>query len=323
MDPLTGRWVVVSPNRSGRMAWPRSRVPEAGTDESPCPFCPGNEALTRPAVAVYGPPEAWLVRVVPNLYPIFEGPEALTVAHQAPLFTEAPGGGVHEVVVFSPDHEAGWADLSDSHVELAAAALRERILEHARTPGVRYSQALVNCGREAGASIPHPHGQVLGMPFVPPEIAGEQAGFARFSGGCLLCTTAAVEAEGPRVVHADDGVVVLCPFWSSAPYEMLVVPRAHAVHLHAASPSDAAAVGRALRDALRRLRACVGAVPHNLVFHSAPFPSTGPYHWHVHVVPKLTTPAGFEFGTGVMVNVVPPETAASHLRAADGAGGQA
>ena len=149
----------------------------------------------------------------------------------------------------------------------------------------------MNSGREAGASIEHPHGQLLGMSFVPRELAEEQAGFARFAGRCLLCTTIdAEESTGYRVVYSDDRVSVICPFWSGTPYEMLVIPRTHGPHLHRASTADLVAVGRAMRTALASLQDHLGDVPYNLVFHSAPFRAPEPFHWHVHIWPKLDDP---------------------------------
>jgi UDPglucose--hexose-1-phosphate uridylyltransferase len=191
------------------------------------------------------------------------------------------------------------------------------MVAHAATPGLRYSQAIVNQGREAGASLEHPHGQLMGIPFVPREITDEQAGFARFAGNCLLCTTVdAEESAGNRVVYADDDVLVVCPFWSGAPFEMLVLPRHHGAHLAQASPTDLAAVGRALQRGLAALRSTLGDVAYNVIFHSAPYKTAGDFHWHAHVVPKATTVAGFELGTGVVINVVSPEEAASTLRPA-------
>src|SRR6476620_10028031 len=102
------------------------------------------------------------------------------------MMTQVPGRGIHEVLVLLTDHTAICADLNHSHSSLVIAAVRDRLEEHASMPGLRYSQAIVNCGREAGASIEHPHGQLLGMPFVPSEIADEVEGFARFAGNCLL-----------------------------------------------------------------------------------------------------------------------------------------
>ncbi len=314
LDPLTGRWIVVSGDRGER---PQAFVgPDPRVDEPdrPCPFCPGNEEATPPALVTYGPGGSWLVRVVPNLYPAFSGTEPMVVRNMGPIFTQAPAAGIHEVLVLAPGHSTTWADLDDAHAGLVMAAIRDRIAEHAATPGLRYTQTIVNSGRAAGASLPHPHGQLLGMPFVPGEIVEEQAGFSRFQGACLLCTTFDVEeAMDHRVVAVTDSAMVLCPFWSGTPFEMLVVPRGHDPHLHHSEADELAAVGRALRDALGRLRAVVGEVAYNLVFHSAPYRATDDYHWHVHVLPKVTSRAGFELGTGVLINVLAPELAAKRL----------
>jgi UDPglucose--hexose-1-phosphate uridylyltransferase len=318
LDPLTGRWVVISADRADRPQPFAYRTKTAQQDpDLPCPFCPGNEEKTPPALETYGPNGGWLVRVVPNLYPAFSGRELMAVQNIGPVFTQAPASGIHEVVVFSPDHDMGWADLSDPQAGLVMAAIRDRIEEHARVGGLRYSQFIANCGREAGASLDHPHGQLLGMPFVPGELVDEQAGFDRFQGACLLCTTLEAEAEaGHRIVTADERVQVICPFWSGTPYEMLVLPRNHEPFVHKAQPQDLAAVGRAVRDALARLRRTVGDVAYNVVLHYSPFRASADFHWHVHLLPKVTSIAGFELGTGVLINVLPPEFAAAELRAA-------
>jgi UDPglucose--hexose-1-phosphate uridylyltransferase len=236
------------------------------------------------------------------------------VTNRGPVFTQASAGGIHEVVVLSPDHQNSWSMLSDEQTNAVMTAISDRIEVHSTIPGLRYSQAIVNSGREAGASIEHPHGQLLGMSFVPRELVEEQAGFARFAGRCLLCTTMdAEENVNHRVVYADERVLVICPFWSGVPYEMLVIPRAHGPHLHHSPPSDLLAVGKALKAVLGSLRDVVGDIAYNLVFHSAPYRAPEPYHWHVHVMPKLTTVAGFELGTGVLINIVNPEEAAEEL----------
>ena len=291
-----------------------------GDPGRPCPFCPGHEEATPPALETYGPNKEWLVRVVPNLYPAFEGTSAMVVSHLGPVFTQAPASGIHEVLVYARDHNASWADLTDPQAGLVMAAIRDRIEEHASKPGLRYSQAIVNSGREAGASLEHPHGQLLGMPFVPREITDEQAGFARFEGSCLICTVAEAEEEAShRIVFSDERVLVICPFWSGTPYEMLVIPRAHEPRLHHADPPDLTAAGRGMRTALQRLRSRLGDIAYNLVFHSAPYRTSSSYHWHIHVLPKLTTTAGFELGTGVPINVVAPEYAAQELHVELGA----
>jgi len=318
LDPLSGRWVVVSPGRSERPYSFLSRTPfhDQG-DHRPCPFCPGNEEDTPPALETYGPTGHWLVRVVPNLYPAFDGDSPFVVENRGPVFTQATAGGIHEILIFSPEHEATLGQLSQEQVELVMAALRDRLEEHASQSNIRYSQAIVNSGREAGASIEHPHGQLLGMSFIPRELAEEQARFARFVGSCLLCTTMEAEEDvGVRVVYANEHVVVVCPFWSAFPYEMLVIPRQHIPHLHKTPTEDLLGVGEAIRRSLSQLIETVGDVAYNIVFHSAPYRVGEPYHWHAHIWPKATTSAGFELGTGVAINVVPPEEACETLRIA-------
>ena len=286
----------------------------------PCPFCPGMEASAPPpALEVHGASGAWLVRVLPNRYPAFEGDTPFVVENRGPVFTEAPASGIHEVLILSPDHDRSIASLPDEQMSLVMLAIRDRVEEHQSTPGLRYSQVIVNHGRQAGASIAHPHGQLLGIPFVPKELAAEQAGFDRFTGACLLCAAAgAEESLGYRVIQATEHAVALCPYWSGTPYEILVLPRDHGGHLHRASRESLLGVGQALRSALQAVSESLGDVAYNVVFHSAPYRATDPYHWHVHILPCLTTPAGFELGTGVMINVVGPEKAADDLRAALG-----
>lgn len=313
-NPLSRRWVTIATDRASRPGdlSPR-RLPVQADLGRPCPFCPGNEEETPPALETYGAQGHWSVRVVPNLYPAFAGQGPLKIGGSG-LFRHAPATGIHEVIILTPEHHASWADLSDTQASLLMAALRDRLEDHVNTPGLAYTQAIVNYGREAGASLEHPHGQLLGIPFVPGELLEEQTSFVEHGSTSLLADVLAQEERsGTRVVAADDRVVVICPYWSAAPYEMLVIPRRQAARLDQADPADLASVGRMLREVLRRLRHVVGDVAYNLVFHSAPHRSTTPFHWHVHLLPQTTTIAGFEQGTGVRINVVTPELAASQL----------
>ena len=318
LDPLTGRWVVIAGERAQRPSdfLPR-RLPVEDDPMRPCPFCPTTPPALPPIMELGRPDGRWQVRVLPNLYPAFSGSEPMVVSHLGPLFTEAHASGAHEVIVLSDRHDVSWADLSPDEAALITAAIKQRMLEHSASPGLRYSQAVVNSGREAGASVEHPHGQLLSTPFIPGEAAHELAGFARFQGNCLLC--AAIDAEeeaGVRIVHADDAVMTIAPFWSGTPYEMLLVPRRHETHLHDATDDDLSSVAASVARALSALRSSVGDVAYNLMFHSAPFRTRSEFHWHVHVVPKISTRGGFEMGSGVLINVTPPERATKDLRSA-------
>jgi len=316
LDPLTGRWVVIAGERAARpSAFMTRSLPVESDPQRSCPFCPGHEDADLPALETYGPDGHWQVRVVPNRYPAFGGADPMVVTHLGPVFTQAPASGVHEILVLSPDHDRSWADLSDEQSSLVMGALRDRMVDHTRMPGLRYSQAVVNFGREAGASLNHPHAQLLSTPFVPGEMSMEMAGFARFQGNCLVCAISAAEEEAThRLVYRDDHVVVINPFWSGTPYEMLIMPRTHQPHLFRADAEDLDAVGNSIQLALAALRARLENVAYNIVFHSAPFRTSGDYHWHVHLMPQFTTQGGFELGSGVLINVIPPERAADELR---------
>ena len=208
------------------------------------------------------------------------------------------------------------ADLADAHAGLVMAAIRDRMAEHAAVPGLRYSQAIINAGREAGASLEHPHGQLLAMSFVPREISDEQAGFARFEGSCLLCTTIGAEEEiglpdRPRR-RARRGRLPLLEFDALRDAGHRPGPRVATCTTPPRPtwpPWDGRSVPPSARSAHR-----LGDVAYNVVFHAAPFRSEGQFHWHVHLLPKVTTQAGFELGTGVPINICPPEAAADELR---------
>ena len=229
LNPLNGRWVTIVAERAERPSDFASRTnivgPELGR---PCPFCPGNEEETPPALETIEADGSWSMRVIPNKYPAFDGDEGFAVHNLGPVHVQAEASGIHEVFVYSPDHESGLHHLDDEHAAEMMFTLRRRFSEHEALDQVRYTQAIVNHGREAGASIAHPHGQILGLPFVPGEIIDEERAFARFAGGCLLCTTVEAEiAADDRVVIATNDVAVITPFWSGVPYEMLIIPRHH------------------------------------------------------------------------------------------------
>jgi UDPglucose--hexose-1-phosphate uridylyltransferase len=318
LNQLTGRWVTIVAERAQRPTdfAPRTEF-HPPDDDRACPFCPGNEEATPPALETVGASGEWEMRVVPNLYPAFDGDGGFAVHHDGPVHVMAEGSGIHEVFVFTPDHDKYLDRLDDELAAKFMFALKSRFIEHSEAPNIRYTQAIVNHGREAGASIAHPHGQLLGLPFVPGEVLDEERAFARFAGGCLLCTTVEAEiATGERTVMATDDVAIIAPYWSGTPYEMLIVPRHHELHLQDSSDDALAAVGRAMRDATAFLNRAIGDVAYNVGFHTAPHAHAGEYHWHVHIWPNLVTQAGFERGTGVMINIVPPEQAAATLRAA-------
>jgi UDPglucose--hexose-1-phosphate uridylyltransferase len=316
-DPLSGCWVAIT---AGRAARPEAFLRDSGPPLGPlgCPFCPGNEHLTPPELAADRPwdgaPDGpgWRLRVVPNKFPAFAGPPG-GAAGDGGLYHAAPTAGAHEVVIHSPDHAATLADQPAAEVAAVLAAWRSRLAAH-RRPSLGAVLVIVNQGRTAGASLEHPHSQLLATAARPDRVQTEVERLA--GAACAACATLAAEAGGPRLVARGPGLVTLCPWASSAPYEALLLPQAHEPRFEdrdgAADLAAAAAVG----GLLRRLAGAVGRqAPYNLVLHTAP-PGVDDFHWHLHLLPRLTTYGGFELGSGMVINVVDPDLAAAGLRQA-------
>jgi len=333
-DPLSGGWVAIT---AGRAARPEAFLADEGPVRGPlgCPFCQGNEHLTPPEVWAdrelgTGPDRpGWRVRVVPNKFPAFAGqarstgappwgspdPSVAAPERNGGLYRAAPTAGLHEVVVHNPDHTATLADLPQPAVAGVVAAWRQRLAAHADGP-FGAVMVIVNQGRTAGASLEHPHSQVFATAGRPERVAAE---LDRLAGdGCAACAMAAAERDGPRVVERAGGLLTVCPWASSVPFEGLLLPERHQAHLGDADADADAALAGALRGLLGRLRVAAGArAPYNVVLHTAP-PGVDDFHWHLHLLPRLTTFGGFELGTGIVINVVDPDHAAAALRAAPG-----
>lgn len=317
-NPLTGGWVVVAPERAARPdTFRATETPTAAASDPDCPFCAGNEDQTPPEVARTGEgdPEkpGWRVRVVPNLYPIVAGEPSRIAATGSRFHDAARAGGAHEVAILSPDHGRSLADLTGVEAEDFFEMLAARVRHHTHD-GHGYVQVLVNHGRAAGASIEHPHAQLVAIDLPPPAVATE-AHHIDHSRECPVCRAVTEDADraAPLVV-ADSPAHVWCPWWSGVPFEIMIASRDHVPRFEHAN--DLGNVARCVTHALGLLRQALGDVPYNVVVHSDPGIGAADFHWHVHIWPRLTIPAGFEQGTGILVNQVPPEHAAASLRAA-------
>jgi UDPglucose--hexose-1-phosphate uridylyltransferase len=291
-----------------------------------CPFCEGREDRTPTEVWAArregGPPDTpgWTQRSVPNLYPVLAGdaepPPLSTGGRGAPeLFESAAATGAHEVIVHSPEHATSLAELSAERLAEAVDGWRERMRAHAEEACVHL---IVNEGPDAGASLEHSHAQLYALGFVPAEIARERERSAayheRTMGGHLLADVATQEVKRrDRLVAIDDEAMLICPWASRGPFELRIVPRQPAPRFE---QDDAGAA--MLGTALRALEAALGALPQlNLWVRTAPRGTTE-FCWHLDLLPRLTVDAGFELGTGVPINVYPPERAAADLRDALG-----
>lgn len=332
-DPLTGRWVIFAAGRSERPnEFPAQN--RGDMDATRCPFCPGQEQQTTPEIVASGRPEGksanspgWRMRVFPNKYPALavQNPKAPFGLEDAQnLFPYRIGVGHHEVVVYTPDHMGSPATLTVDQLTELLVVLRDRSRVFARHPDVRYVSPFCNHGPEAGATLAHPHMQIIGAPAVPLLAAKKNRHLAEYhqeQGRCLVCDLAKAErASGARIIAATDDWTAFTPWASRFPWEMLFVPQRHGASLMQAQEGELVGLAAVLAPALDALFRIHGDPSLNIVLHSANVSASGQdenpdfYHWHLEVLPRLSRPAGFEVGTGYTINSVVPEDAARWLR---------
>ena len=236
-------------------------------------------------------------------------------AGEPDLFSSRPAGGAHEVIVNSPQHMTAMAELGEEQFAAAVATWRERMRAHSEAS---YVQLIVNEGGGAGASLEHSHAQLYALPFVPAAVARERervgAYGERTAGGGLLSDVLVEEVRrGDRLVAIDEEAALVCPWASRSPFELRVIPRRESARFEE-EEIGAAMIRTAMRVLARRFD---GSPELNLWVRTAPH-GADRFHWHVDIAPRLTVKAGFELGTGVDINIYPPERAAADLREALG-----
>lgn len=324
-DPVTGTWVVIATERAKRPSdFKRPAEHRKGADS--CPFCYGHEAMTPPEIMAYRPQgerdtPGWSVRVVPNKFPalaIEEHPAGVNLGND--FYPLQAGYGAHEVIIESPDHEADLASHDRQQMKDILYALRERFADLRRDRKLRYIQIFKNHGATAGASLEHPHFQLIATPIIPSAVAEELEGAYNYferTGECVYCNVIQREfLDGERLVNVNDQFVAFCPYSSRSPFETWILPREHHSDFDALSDSQLASLAELLPETFARILGSLENPPYNLILHSAPTDLEGLeyYHWHLEIIPRLTIFAGFELGTGMYINPTPPETAAQFLK---------
>ena len=342
-DPIQKRWVIVATERGDRPSdFKRRHAPPPGGTF--CPFCEGNESKTPPEIYALrpggGPPNTpgWFVRVVPNKFPAL-GIEGLPERRAVGIFDRMHGIGAHEVVIETTDHESDLADLPETQVLRVLDVYQERLRDLKRDPRFKYILLFKNHGHEAGASLAHPHAQIIATPVTPRVVAVElETAKAHFQvkERCLFCDVIEQEvASGERVVALDDQFVAIAPYASRFPFELFLAPRRHGHTFADVTPEELRGLARILREVLQRLKLGLDGPPYNFVLHDSPNSEVQPrrshywdtlaydFHWHIEILPRLAAVAGFEWGTGFYINSTSPEAAARYLRevALDGSAG--
>lgn len=332
-DPIQMRWVIISTER-GRRPSDFHQQTEL-TQSTFCPFCAGNESTTPQEIYALrekgsqanGP--GWKVRVVPNKFPALRIEGDMDRLGEG-MYDKMNGIGAHEVIIETPEHNKQLHELEPSHLEDILKIYRLRLEDLMKDERLRYVLLFKNHGVRAGASLAHPHTQIIATPVTPKTVSLEfESAMRHYSlkERCIFCDVIRQEIEdGRRIVYNKDDFLAFAPFAARFPFEIWIIPRKHNHDYSLENDATIANFAKVLRDVIARLNASLNNPPYNFVLHTGPNVNAKPvrpnhwgtikydFHWHLEIIPRLTRMAGFEWGSGFYINPVQPEESAKFLR---------
>ncbi len=318
----TKEWVVISTERAKRPEDFKTVKEKKQLEEwsEKCPFCPGNEHMTPYETYVlkdeFG---KWKIRVIPNKYPavVQEG----TVEFKIEGIKRCVSGvGSAEVIIESPKHNDVLPLLPEKDVENIIKVYKERYLAAEKDKRIKMVIIFRNYGEQAGASIEHPHSQLIAIPVVPFHIRYRIEEAMRYydeTGECVFCKMLQEELkEQTRIVVETGHFVSFVPYAALAPFHMWILPRRHMESFSEITDSEITDLAKNLKTTLAKLYYGLNNPDYNFVVRSVPVNERGReyYHWYITIMPRLTKTAGFEIGTGMSINTSLPEENAKFLR---------
>ena len=330
-DPIVGRWVIIATERGKR---PSDYVQEAVETVDPAkdPFAEGNEHMTPPEIFALRDPRSrpngpgWQVRVVPNKFPVLRVEGDLGKEGQG-MYDKMNGIGAHEVIIETPNPTLQLEQQPIEGVVRVLEAYKTRMTDLLRDGRMRHILIFRNYGRQAGASINHPHSQLIATPVTPKRIKEKLTGaleYYQYKERCIYEDILRQEIkEGTRLVYENAGFVCYCPFAARFPFEICIMPRRQSADFHDIHADEIPLLADALKVALLKIGRALNQPQYNYIVNTAPVRYQRPgywttldqdFRWHIEILPRLTLIAGFEVGTGFYINPTPPEDAAKYLR---------
>jgi len=318
MDLVSNDWVIIATGRARR---PETFAKEERVKEkiSPkdCPFC--KEEIMKKAIAIQRKPNSsWFALSVPNDFPAFSMGDSLNQRKEGPNRI-MDGLGYQEVIIMA-DHQKQMAQFSPKEVKMVIDLYQERYLELMNRKFIKYVSIFHNHGQEAGASVAHPHSQLIAIPVIDPDLRNSLDGaesFYRSQGKCVYCTMINWDIKnGQRIIYQNEKFVALCPFAPQISFEVRVYPKEHQPYFEKMDENDKKLFADALQKALSMLYKTLKDPAYNFYFHTAPCDGTNHdhYHWHLNILPRMNIWAGFELAAGIEISTIEPEKAAEFLR---------
>lgn len=327
-DMISQNWVVIASGRSQRpetFKQKSSKKEESGEED--CPFC--NRATFSQTVEVFSHgekkdpekdlPEDWTAASIPNKFPAFIPDDELNEQEENGLYKRMNAVGYHEVIV-TRDHYLSLGEMETGQVKEVLDLYKIRYNDLKDKKNVNYISIFHNHGKEAGASIAHPHSQLATTPLIDVDVSSgldTAEEYMREKGRCVYCDMQEWEKkQEDRIVYENDHFLVLCPFASTVAFQVIVTPKKHSAYFEEISEEHMWSLADAFGTALAKVHRGIGDPPYNFYLHTAPCDGEDhdSYHWHWTILPKTSVFAGFELGAGMEISTIKPENAAEHLR---------
>jgi len=322
-DPIVGRWVIVDTDHPNK---PEDFEHEPHTWRGGvCPFCYGNESLTPPEIDSIRDPNTslntsgWQVRVVPNKFPALQI-EGNLDRRGFGIYDMSNGVGAHEVLIETPYHHKDMPDLLNEEIERIISMCCRRALDLVKDKRFKYIMVFKNYGPASGASLEHPHTQIIALPMVPKNVKEEIIGahnYFEYRERCVFCDMIRQEMqEKERIILENKYFLAFCPFVSRFPFEIWIIPKKHNSYFYHMPPEEIPALAAILKGIISKIKKVFANPAYNFIVHSSPVNGESGveyYHWHIEFMPKLTRVAGFEWGTGFYIVPTPPELAVQYL----------
>lgn len=322
-DPIIGRWIIISTERAKR-PFAVVKYKRENDDVETCPFCWGNEKFTPPEIVAYRPPNTqkdtpgWWVRTIPNKYPALRV-EGKVIKSADGIYDKITGIGAHEVIIETHHHDKDIYELDPKNVEDIFKMYKDRIIDLKRDIRFEYILIFKNCGTQAGATLSHPHSQLIALPMVPIRIKQELKGAQSYfetKERCIYCDIVNEELKrAERVVTENDDFVAICPYASRFPFEIWILPKRHDPMYEDIHNDELKNLASIIQIVNRKINNALDIPPYNYLLHTSPLKDGNLqyYHWHIEIMPKLSGIGGFEWGTGFYINHIAPEEAAKFL----------
>jgi UDPglucose--hexose-1-phosphate uridylyltransferase len=321
-DPVSGDWVIVAPGRAKRPdQMIKTREKRRPSPKSECPFEDLQKSGNWPPIDAYPSTAKWKIAVVHNKYPALTHIEGCAIDIPSGIYHAKTGVGDHELVV-TRDHNKNFADLDLTTATRLLMMFQKRHRALDADSCNAYVSTFFNWGREAGASLWHPHYQILALPIVPPHAARSIHGAERYfkkHRRCVRCDIVATERKRKkRVVAENRSAIAIAPFAGKRPFEISILPKHHTSRFAKTSPAAIKDVARIVQAVMRRMKKYLRDPDLNFFIHEAPLTDRdySHHHWHIEIVPVdvVSAAGGFEVSTVVNINVIDPDVAAAILR---------